>query len=355
MRALVLRDFWDLAVEERADPQPAPGEVVVRVTATGICGSDVHGFTGENGRRRPGQVMGHEMVGRVHVEPPAARVAEGLHPGAVVTVNPVLACGSCPACAAGREQACPGKRVIGVHPDISSGFAELIAVPAGNLVALPASMPEEYGALVEPLAVGFHAARRGGCGPADRVLVVGGGPIGQACVLAAGRLGAAAVAVSEPDAYRRELVSRLGAVPLDPSAGAVRTLPGHVADALGGPATLVLDAVGSTASLRDALECAVLGGRVVLVGMAAPRPELAAYAISTEERSLIGSFCYSADEFRATARWVGAAPPELSCLIDERVGLDGANDAFTRLAGGDSQASKILVLPGRRGTGESPS
>ncbi|MGH3500648.1 MAG: zinc-dependent alcohol dehydrogenase, partial [Nocardioidaceae bacterium] len=181
MRALVLRDFGDLTVEARPDPVPGPGEALVRITATGICGSDLHGFTGESGRRAPGQVMGHETVATVHT----ASGTGGPPAGSVVTVNPVLYCGRCPTCRAGREQACPDKKVIGVHPEVSSAFAELMAVPARNLVELPGTMPVEYGALVEPLAVGYHALRRGDCGSGDTVLVVGAGPIGQACVLAA--------------------------------------------------------------------------------------------------------------------------------------------------------------------------
>ena len=106
-----------------------------------------------------------------------------------------------------------------------------------------------------------------------------------------------------------------------------------------------VDGVTATASLRDALACTVLGGRVVLVGMAAPEVGVSAYALSTEERAVIGSFCYSAAEFRDTAAWVGGAPAELARLVEGRVDLAGAADAFTRLASGTDQASKVLVFP----------
>ncbi|MGH3097063.1 MAG: zinc-dependent alcohol dehydrogenase [Streptosporangiales bacterium] len=338
MRALRLRDFGELAVEQVPDPEPGPHEALVRITATGICGSDLHGFTGETGRRAPGQVMGHETVGTV--ETPSR--TGGPPAGAVVTVNPVISCGQCAACRAGSEQACPTKSVIGVHTEIVSAFAELMAVPAGNLVELPYSMPEEYGALVEPLAVGYHALRRGDAGPGDVVLVVGAGPIGQACVLAARRLGAEAVAVSEPDPHRRGLAGALGAEMLDPGEGELAT---RAADALRRPPTLTVDAVGATASLRDALASTAPGGRVVLVGMATPDVDVPAYAVSTQERTVIGSFCYSAGEFRDTAAWVGGAPAELASLVEGRVDLAGAPAAFTRLAKGEDQASKVLVFP----------
>ncbi len=337
MRVLVWNGPWDLTVETRDDPRPGPGDVLVRVAATGICGSDVHGFTGENGRRRPGQVMGHETVGHVAA---VGTGVEGVAPGDTVTVNPVIACGCCAACAAGAEQSCPDRRVIGVAPDVVSAFAELLLAPASNVVVLPGAMPLEYGALVEPLAVGYHAAGRGGCSAADAVLVVGGGPIGQACVLAARRLGATRVAVTEPNEHRRVLAGSLGAAAVDPG-----TDPGAVAAALGGPASLVLDAVGSTASIEDAVRFSAFGARIVLVGMNAPRIDLPAYAVSTEERTLVGSFCYSAADFRATAEWVGTAPEALARLVDGRVDMAGAAAAFTSLAEGSTARSKVLVFP----------
>jgi threonine dehydrogenase-like Zn-dependent dehydrogenase len=322
VRALVFRGPSDLVIEERPDPVPGTGEVLLRITATGICGSDLHGYTGENGRRHPGQVMGHETVARV------------AGTGRLVTVNPVVGCGDCPACGAGTAQLCARRSVIGVDPTVSSAFAELMVAPSANVVPLPDDLPEEYGALVEPLAVGHHAAVRGQVGAADRVLVVGGGPIGQAAALAARRAGATDIAVSEPSASRRALVSRLGFDAVE---------PGGVSDL--DPVTVVLDAVGSTASLRDGLAASDLGARIVLVGMNAPQVGLAAYEISTQERSIIGSFCYTAREFADTAAWVASRPPGLEFLVDDQVPLDEAPRAFARLASGELDASKVLVRP----------
>jgi threonine dehydrogenase-like Zn-dependent dehydrogenase len=210
------------------------------------------------------------------------------------------------------------------------------------VIPLPDSMPIEYGALVEPLAVGYHAIRRGRIGPRDRVLVLGGGPVGQACVLAARREGAERVAVSEPTAGRRELNEALGAVTLD--AIVPERVP-EVAAALGGAPTIVVDAVGTAGTLAAAFAAAPLGTPIVLVGMGEASVSLNAYEISTKERTLIGSFCYSHEEFKATAEWTGTAPPELGLLVQGRVGLDGTCDAFAQLARGESTASKILVLP----------
>ena len=339
MRALVLRDFYDIAVEERPDPVPGSGQAVVEVIATGICGSDFHGYSGENGRRHPGQVMGHETVGRIYELGPDA---EALSVGQLVTVNPVMSCGECWACQSGQEQWCSRRVVLGVAPEIPAAFADRVAVPAANIVPLPEDMPEELGALVEPMAVGYHAVRRGQPRPEDRVLVIGGGPIGQACLLAARRLGVQALALSDVSPSRRDLCARLGAEVVDPSAG---DLPEAVADRLGGPATLVVDAVGLSPTVADAMAASGLGSRIVLVGMGSPRLELSAYALSTEERALIGSFTYSAAEFADTAEWVGTVPDGIDALIDGRVGWEGASQSFDDLARGRSTASKILVFP----------
>jgi threonine dehydrogenase-like Zn-dependent dehydrogenase len=340
MRALVLSDFWKLTVDSVPEPTPGDGDVLIEVVATGICGSDIHGYTGENGRRIRGQVMGHETVGRVLA---VGSDVQELAVGDAVTVNPVLWCGRCRPCAAGREQACPDKQVIGVTPELRSAFAERMAVPARNAVRLPAGMPIEHGALVEPLAVGYHALVRGGCGAGDAVLVIGGGPIGQACALAAQRLGAERVVVSEPARQRRELTARLGAAVVDPSA--TDDVPAAVRAALGGDPTLVVDAVGGSRTLATAFGCAPVGSTVVLVGMGAPTLDVAAYEISTKERSVVGSFCYSAAEFRDTVQWAATAPDALATLIEGRTDLEGGPASFEALARGTDPASKVLVFP----------
>jgi threonine dehydrogenase-like Zn-dependent dehydrogenase len=340
MLALVMQAPWVLKVEEVSTPEPGPDDVLVQITATGICGSDFHGFSGENGRRKPGQVMGHETVG--HVAKVGRNVSD-LAEGTCVTVNPVLSCDDCDVCRAGNEQSCPSRKVIGVAPELTSAFADYLLVRRSNVIALAEGVEPELGALVEPLAVGYHAASRGGCSSEDTVLVIGGGPIGQAAFLAARRLGATRVAVSDLNPTRRALCAELGAAVIDPSA---KPLEESIVDALGAKATLVIDAVGATTTLADAMRASAFGARVVLVGMAGPSVELAAYAISTEERTLIGSFCYSRKHFDETAAWVGTTDAPLHKLIDGRVGFDGAQASFTELARGQSQASKILVFPG---------
>lgn len=328
-----------MAVEERGVPTPGPGEVLIAVIATGICGSDVHGFTGENGRRVPGQIMGHESVGRVAAFGPGID-DEDLAIDAVVTFNPVVVSAEDATIYAGREQHSPNKTVIGVATDIPAAFAEYVVVPARNVVRLPEDMPISHGALVEPLAVALHAVRRVHAEKGHQALVIGGGPIGQSVVLALRMEGVTDVIVSEVDEARRQLCERLGATVINPRRAA---LADQVRAEFGHLATVTIDAVGTTATVADALNATVFGGSVCLVGMGATALSLDAFRISTEERSLVGSFTYSAQDFRDAAGWIATAPVALGELIAREVSADEANAAFVGLANGDGTAGKILV------------
>ena len=337
MRALQLESFGRIVVVDLPEPEAGTGMVVIQTIATGICGSDIHGYTGDNGRRIPGQVMGHETVGRIVAL--GDDVDARLTVGALVTVNPVFLGDDARAHFAGREQHAPDRSLLGVDPTIVSAFAERFAVPQQNVVVLPEGMPEEFGALVEPLAVGLNAVRRVGVSAGERVLVIGGGPIGQACVLAAFHEGASEVVVSEPNAGRRALCERIGATAIDPLAAPVA----EQLASLGGQVPVTVDAVGISESLADALAATSFGGRISLVGMGSPELTIAAYRISTEERSLVGSFTYSHETFVDCARWVGEGDARLEGLISERIGLDAADAMFTRLATVVDVPGKALV------------
>lgn len=339
MRALRLVDFGSVAPAEIPEPIVGPAEVILQILATGICGSDIHGFTGENGRRVPGQVMGHESVGRV------VAIGDGVQPsqapiGRLATFNPVILAADRMKEFAGHEQHDPQRRVVGVDPTIVSGFAEFVAVPARNVVLLPESMPVAYGVLIEPLAVALNAVRRVCIAQGDSVLVVGGGPIGQSTVLAALHDGAGPVFVSELDDARRALCATLGAIPIDPRGGAI---PDQLATIHGGLVDVAIDAVGVSSTLADSLTSTVYGGRVCLVGMGQPELTVPAYRVSTEERSIIGAFTYSFSIFEEAAAWVGTGDPIFGTLISAEVSLDEAQGAFERLAHHRDVPGKILV------------
>ena len=342
MRELVLTEIGRLDVRETPIPTPGPGEVLIRIAATGICGSDVHGYTGENGRRHPGQVMGHESSGTIAA---AGSGADRLAVGTPVTFNPVVVPAEDAAEYAGREQHHPGKYVIGVAAAIPASFADYVLVPARNVVALPDGLPIELGALIEPLAVAVHAVRRMPTQSLGRVLVIGGGPIGQSVIIALRDAGAGTIIVSEMDAARRALVQQLGAEVIDPADGPLA----EQLQARGGLADAAVDAVGITPTVRDALTSTVLGAPIVLVGMGSPQIALDAFLVSTEERSLIGSFTYGSDDFTHATRVIGADPETYRALISREIDVSEADAAFAALAAGDGTPGKVLVRFDRDG------
>lgn len=337
MKALTLVEFGRMDVVDLPDPAPQAGEVRIDIVATGICGSDLHGYTGENGRRVPGQVMGHESVGRVSA---IGDGVTGFEIGQPATFNPVLVPDDEVEAYAGREQMSPGKRVVGVTADIVASFAQRICLPARNVVPLPDSMPIELGALIEPLAVAVHAVRRAGVQPGDTLLVLGGGPIGQSVVLAAQMAGVSRIVVTETIGTRRELIESLGAQSVDARA---EDAGEQIARILDGPADAAIDAVGIEPTVRLALQTTRIGATICLVGMGAPQFTLDAFRISTEERVLVGSFTYSAQDFADAASWMGTAPEQANSLISQQVPLLQGANAFATLAEGAEVPGKVLV------------
>lgn len=337
MKALVLEEFGRMAVAERDRPRVGQGDVLIAVLFTGICGSDIHGYTGENGRRHPGQIMGHETVGRV-VE--LGGEVTGFAVGDLVTVNPVVIPEGDLDEYRDREQHHPERWVIGVRADLPAAFAEYLVAPARNVVRLSPDLPVEYGALIEPLAVAVHAVRRVGVTAEQKVLVLGGGPIGQSVVLALLMAGVRDIVVSELDPARRDLVVRLGATAVDPVA---TPLEEAVRDTFGGLADVTVDAVGISRTLDQALTATRFGGAISLVGMGSPTVEMQAFRVSTEERTIVGSFTYSSRDFQDAAEWMSTAPAAASVLISDIVALADAPHAFAHLGHSTSTPGKVLV------------
>ena len=224
MRALLFEGPHRLDVVDLPEPKPGPGEVKLRVEACGICGSDVHGYTGESGRRSAGQVMGHEFAGEIVELGPGV---ESWSVGTRVAAYNIIGCGRCRFCDSGNEQCCPDRKVIGVNTGKVGAFAEYVCVPARNLAVLSPSVSFPTALLNEPLAVSYHALQHV---PKDAtsLVIVGGGTIGQ-CLAAVSRvLGRFnQTIVMEPIEEKRRMAERTGAVAIPPDQQELqRLLPG---------------------------------------------------------------------------------------------------------------------------------
>ena len=297
MKALVYHGPHQMRWEDWPEPQPGPGEAVVAVRAVGICGSDLHGYTGESGRREPPIVMGHEATGEIIDLGPGLEKSKL---GTQVVVQPILTCGTCEQCQAGHAQRCRKRRFIG--GTASGAFAEHLTVPVSNLLPLPEGVSLVRGTLVEPLSVGLHAARQAGDLSDHSVFIAGSGPIGLCTMIAARRAGAHAVFMTDVIATRRDAAIALGAdAVLDPGQEDWRQ---ELAQVVGAPdVDIAFDAVGIAPTFEQATKAVRPGGTVVAIGGWRTVPIDLSYIV-TREIHLAGSFNYTPEEFNEARIWL---------------------------------------------------
>jgi L-iditol 2-dehydrogenase len=327
-----------MPLEERPDPVAGSGEVVVAVRASGICGSDVHGFVGATGRRRIGVVMGHEATGQViDIGPDVARARVGDR----VVLRSILPCGVCDRCRHGQPNICLDRRGLGMH--LEGANAERIVVPEALLVPLPDSVGYEEGSLVEPLAVAMHAVSITPFGRRDDVVIVGAGPIGLLTLLAARRRGARTIIVTDRDAHRLDVARRLGAdvainvAEIDAVAAVMDATNGRGADA-------VLEAVGIGPTVAQSLAVARPGGQVTWVGNSAPEVPLPMQALVTRELTVRGAYGY-VDEFVGAVEALAEGQIDASSIIERVAPLAEGEALFKELAASSLAAVKVVLTP----------
>ncbi|MFL5778774.1 MAG: alcohol dehydrogenase catalytic domain-containing protein [Chloroflexota bacterium] len=334
MKALVFEAPSRLAIHDRPDPTVGAGEVLVAVRAAGICGSDVHGYVGASGRRRPGIVMGHEAAGEVVA---AGEGVSAFRAGDRVALRSVLACGACEACRAGRRNLCHRRRGLGM--DLDGAYADAVSVPEALAVSLPSSLSYEEGALVEPLAVALHAVDLTPMPTGADVAIVGAGAIGLLTLLAARLAGAGTIRITDRSRHRLEVASSLGAdeTVLVPSAAG--------GDADERRADVVFEAVGSSDSARQSLAMVRPGGDVTWIGNAAPTVEIGMQDVVTREVTLRGSYAYDR-EFDLAVAALAAGRIDVRPLIERIAPLESGPAVFADLAAGRLDAAKVILVPG---------
>jgi len=333
MRAAVLYGPRDLRVEALRSPELAPGMALLRNRLVGICGSDQHyfehGFCAAFVPDRP-FVLGHEVMAVVEA------VGEGVDivsAGQRVAVNPARACGLCEACKAGRGNLCSQTIMLGsasTTPPTNGGLAEFVTVRADQCHALPESVDESLGAMMEPFAVALHAVKRAGTVSGRRVLVTGAGAIGLLAALTARAFGAAPVAISDLVAERRAKAMELGIdAVLDPAAG---DFAARAQEISGGGFDFVLEASGAAPALRSAFALVRPGGTIVQIGtLGTAEIPLPVNRLMTKELTLMGSMRYG-NVFGEAIRLVAAGRVDLRPLINGVFPLDETMKAFEFMA-----------------------
>lgn len=328
MKVLVFDGPHMFHIEERPRPEPGPGEVRIRTAYVGICGSDLHGYTGESGRRVPGMVMGHEASGWIEAVGPGVEAALGQ----AVTFNPAMSCDG--ACGHTVENQCTRLRVIGVTPECQGAFADGVVVLADRIVPID-GLSMEWAAAAEPMAVALQAVRRAGVRPGESVLIIGGGMIGQ-CIAQAARLeGAGLITLSEGIESRRMLAMESGFEVVAPDG--VEELPA---------VNRAFDAVGVTATASLALRSLVKGGTACFVGLGNPEVSIPLFDVVVPERTIVGTFAYTDQVFRQTVEHLMARRLDLSALLGSVEDFTGIAKAFEDLATGQREEVKIMLATG---------
>jgi len=332
MKAAILHGPRDLRVERLGDPRPERGEVVVRMTAAGLCGTDYEIWSGARPVAYP-RIMGHELVGRV--EATASDVTR-VGPGDPVVVEPNYSCGHCPLCREGNRNLCLSRTTIGINAD--GGFAELVRVPAQCCWRATRNAGADGLLLVEPLAVVVRAVGRGEPKPGETAAIVGAGTLG---LLALQVLRARGVRVMVTSRSRRRfaLASELGAdtthATVDgPLAEAARAFSGREG------VDLVIETAGTAEAVPHALELVRPGGRVVLTGLPHEPTSVSFFSVVRREVTLTGSMIYQ-NEFPEALRLVDSGTVRTAPLITHRFGLDRIGEAFAAHA--DPTSIKVAL------------
>jgi L-iditol 2-dehydrogenase len=343
MKALVLREYKKLVLEDAPDPSPKPDEVLVEVKACGICGSDVHGFDGSTGRRIPPVIMGHEASG-VIVERGVSAGSWRL--GDEVTFDSTVWCGECWYCRRGEINLCENRRVLGVscaEYRRDGAFARYVAIPHRILYRIPEGVGFDRAALVEPLSIAFHAVRLARPEVNDSAVVVGAGMIGLMILQVLKAAGCGQVISADVDASKLKRALENGAdAALDPQAA---DFAEHVRERTGGRgADLVFEAVGVSAAVQTAVASVRKGGRLTLVGNVAPKVDLALQSVVTREVAMLGS-CASKGEYPACLDLIAGGKVRVDSLISAKAPLSEGASWFERLYKHEAGLMKVILTP----------
>ncbi|MGB6193026.1 MAG: galactitol-1-phosphate 5-dehydrogenase [Terracidiphilus sp.] len=343
MKALVLSSYKELSLQDLPMPHPAEDELLIRVKACGICGSDVHGYDGSTGRRIPPLVMGHEAAGIVEA---VGSGVSAFRPGDRVTFDSTVYCGDCFYCRRGLVNLCDNREVVGVSTPLfrrMGAFAEFTTVPARIAYRLHDTMPFAHAALIEAVSVAVHATALTPIALDDTAVVVGAGMIGLLTLQAVRLAGAGRVFVLDVDDTRLALAGKLGATHTfnSRSADVIQQILEHTE---GRGADVAMECVGITPAVTLAIDSVRKGGAVTLVGNVAPTVEIGLQSVVTRQIRLQGS-CASCGEYPACIDLMARGAISVEPLITAVAPLEEGVSWFERLYNREPGLLKVVLEP----------
>lgn len=341
MKVLRYSAVRTLTLEETPDPTPQSHEVRVRVLATGICGSDIHGYLGLQARRQPGLILGHETVGIVE----SAGNASNEHlVGTRVSVNPLVSCGHCPMCLAGRQSVCADWFLIGLDL-VNGAMADFVCVPARNVIPIPDSVSDKAAVMIEPLANGVHLLGMVPtyAGTFPDVLILGGGTLGAATLAVAVARGWNVIGVVEPNPMRAAVMLKLGAPRVFDSRS--ETIDAEILEATNGLGpSVIADCVGRSAARQLACRIAAKGATILLLGMDEGVTEIDFIHIVRREIRLQCSYTYTAADYNTAIELIVSGKANFEPWTDSAPLSDGMAQ-FERLITNPQDRLKIALIP----------
>lgn len=350
MKALLLSEYNHLEVKDLPNPIPGPDEILIQVSACGICGSDVHGYDGSTGRRIPPIVMGHEAAGIVAG---VGSEVTNFKLGDRVTFDSTVYCGQCEYCLKGDVNLCNQRQVIGVSCTEfrrAGAFAEFLTVPARIAYQLPDSFSFAEAAMLEAVSVALHGVAVSQMKPEDTVLVIGAGMIGLLLLQAARAAGCSRVFIADVDATRLALAEQLGADRTILASGT--PLIEDILQQTGGNGVdVVLEAVGREETIVGAIDCVRKGGTVALIGNISPQIMLPLQKVVSRQIRLQGS-CASAGEYPQAIELIASGRIKVDSLITAIAPLSDGPSWFDRLHAREPNLMKIVLDPRRSASQE---
>ena len=334
MHALVYTGTEKLVYKEEKEPKLVDGESIIKVSASGICGSDMHAYHGKDERRIPPLILGHEVSGVIQ---------RGKYQGKQVVLNPLITCSECEYCISGKEHLCEKRVLLGMNIPIKrqGGFAELVSIPDKNIYELPKALDIKEAAIAEPTAVAFHAVELSQQVSSkslndSKILVIGGGAIGLLCALILSKLKKCEeIVLAEPNLKRQKICSRyLNAECVSPANEKVKE----------NNFDFVFDTVGLEITRQNAIKNIKSGGAIIHIGLTQPSGQFDFRKATLQEITFMGTYCYTNNDFQKILDLLSNNQLGKLDWIEYRE-LSKGVDAFKQIHDGTCASPKIVLIP----------